>query len=80
MEQKINKLRGRMGELDLNLTKLEALSGVTRKTLRLIMRGDRKPKPETVRKICCALKIEDKKIPFYFPHYVPEMSTTEEER
>lgn len=78
MDLKINKLRGRMGELHMSLAELSRRSGVCRYELGFILNGERKPRIATIHKICEALHIESKKITFYFPHYVPETETKQE--
>ena len=78
MELKINKLRGRMGELCTNLSELEKKTGISRRSLRFIFDGKRKARQDTIQKICKALSIEEAKIAFYFPHYVPETETKQE--
>ena len=78
MKLTINKLRGRMGELCTNLSELERKTGISRRSLRFIFDGKRKARPETIVRICKALSIEEAKIAFYFPYYVPEKATKQE--
>lgn len=82
MELKINKLRGRMGELGTNMTELAKKTGLSRYTLSLIFSGKRKGRTETIEKICEALLIEKDRIlyyfPYYFPIFVPETTTKRE--
>lgn len=74
----INKLRGRMGEMDFTLTALEAATGISRKSLSRIVTGERRARHDNILKICSALKISDEDIRIYFPYYVPNSSTTRE--
>lgn len=78
MELKINKLRGRMGELGINMTQLAERAGMTRQGLRFVLNGKKKTRIETAVKICRALYIDENKLLEYFPQCVPEKSTKEE--
>lgn len=82
MELKINKLRGRMGELCTNLSELEKKTGISRHSLSLIFDEKRRARTETIEKICEALMIEKDRIlyyfPYYFPIFVPEKATKQE--
>ena len=75
MEFTINKLRGRMGELGINLSQLAKITGISRPSLRYIINGERRPREETTKKICQALRIDEKDVLFYFPSLVPNLST-----
>ena len=78
MELKINKLRGRMGELGINMTQLAKKTGISRQGLRFVLTGKKKTRIETAVKICRALYIDENKLLEYFPQCVPEVSTKNE--
>lgn len=80
LELKINKLRGRMGELGINMTQLAERAGLTRHCVRYVLTGKKKTRIETAVKICRALYIDESKLLEYFPQCVPETSTKEEEK
>ncbi len=73
-ESKINRLRGRMGEIGINVAELSRRTGLSRFELYFILKGERTPHHRNILKICEALKIDSENIAFYFPHYVPKKS------
>lgn len=67
-----------MGELGVTMTQLSQMTGISRQSLRFIVRNEKTSKIENALKICRALKIDDDKMLDYFPGAVGSTQTIKE--
>lgn len=73
MSKKINKLRGRMGELGISIRQLSEKTGISHNGINYILAGKRTPTLSTFVTICMGLEIGANDIPEYLVNMYPEL-------